>query len=100
MRCLLALVIPSTIGPIRDWYGRSRQPDRPLRKRREPIPRPASWNCRGCWGAVVKWLWTVNVVPGPQVSAIKAWWPGAAYVTWIGIDGHYFQAPVRFAGLF
>ena len=48
----------------------------------------------------VKWLWTVNVVPGPQVSAIKAWWPGAAYVTWIGVDGHYFQQGIRFPDLF
>lgn len=48
----------------------------------------------------VKWLWTVNVVPGPQVSAIKAWWPGAAYVTWIGVDGHYFQPGIRFPSLF
>jgi hypothetical protein len=48
----------------------------------------------------VKWLWTVNVVPGPQVSAIKAWWPGTAYVTWTGIDGHYFQPANRFPNLF
>jgi mannan endo-1,4-beta-mannosidase len=48
----------------------------------------------------VKWLWTVNVVPGPRVSAIKAWWPGAAYVTWVGVDGHYFQPGIRFPDLF
>lgn len=48
----------------------------------------------------VKWLWTVNVVGGPRVRAIKAWWPGAAYVTWAGIDGHYFQPSIRFPQLF
>jgi hypothetical protein len=48
----------------------------------------------------VKWLWTVNVVPGPRVSAIKAWWPGEAYVTWVGVDGHYFQPGIRFPDLF
>ncbi len=48
----------------------------------------------------VRWLWTVNVVGGPQVSAIKRWWPGAAYVTWVGIDGHYFQPSIRFPQLF
>jgi mannan endo-1,4-beta-mannosidase len=48
----------------------------------------------------VTWLWTVNVVGGPQVTAIKAWWPGAAYVTWAGIDGHYFDPSVRFPELF
>ena len=48
----------------------------------------------------VRWLWTVNVIGGPEVSAIKAWWPGAAYVTWAGIDGHYFQPSIRFPQLF
>jgi hypothetical protein len=48
----------------------------------------------------VKWLWTVNVVGGPNVSAIRRWWPGAAYVTWVGIDGHYFTPTIDFASLF
>jgi mannan endo-1,4-beta-mannosidase len=48
----------------------------------------------------VIWLWTVNVVGGPQVSEVEVWWPGAAYVTWIGIDGHYFQPHITFASLF
>jgi len=47
----------------------------------------------------VRWLWTVNVV-GPQANAIKGWWPGAEYVTWVGIDGHYFQPSIRFPALF
>jgi hypothetical protein len=48
----------------------------------------------------VRWLWTVNVVGGPDVSAIKEWWPGASYVTWVGIDGHYFTPSIDFASLF
>lgn len=48
----------------------------------------------------VIWLWTVNVVGGPQVSAVNRWWPGPSYVTWTGIDGHYFQPHIRFANLF
>jgi len=48
----------------------------------------------------VKWLWTVNVVGGPNVSSVQEWWPGAAYVTWVGIDGHYFTPSIRFASLF
>jgi hypothetical protein len=48
----------------------------------------------------VRWLWTVNVVGGPQVRSIRAWWPGAAYVTWVGIDGHYFQPSNQFTQLF
>jgi Glycosyl hydrolase family 26 len=48
----------------------------------------------------VIWLWTVNVVGGPQVSAVKAWWPGASYVTWVGVDGHYFERHIKFVDLF
>lgn len=48
----------------------------------------------------VTWLWAVNVVGGPQVSPIKAWWPGSAYVDWAGIDGHYFSKSNRFPQLF
>jgi mannan endo-1,4-beta-mannosidase len=36
----------------------------------------------------VTWLWTINAdVPG--TGRIAAWWPGKAYVTWVGIDGYY-----------
>jgi len=48
----------------------------------------------------VTWLWTVNVVNGRNVSAIRAWWPGAHMVNWVGVDGHYFQSAIRFSGLF
>lgn len=48
----------------------------------------------------VRWLWTVNVTGGPRVSAVSQWWPGAAYVTWVGIDGHYYQPLAGFPQLF
>jgi glycosyl hydrolase family 26 len=38
----------------------------------------------------VTWLWTVNVT-GPQAGPIRDWWPGSAYVTWIAIDGYFYQ---------
>jgi mannan endo-1,4-beta-mannosidase len=49
----------------------------------------------------VTWLWTVNIIdvkggirsPGP-------WWPGAKYVTWVGIDGYYYKSNWQFASLF
>lgn len=50
----------------------------------------------------VIWLWNVNVInkrhdsipdPGP-------WWPGNAYVTWVGIDGYYHKSNWKFAPLF
>ena len=37
----------------------------------------------------VTWLWTVNAQERPGSQPIRAWWPGARYVTWVGIDGYY-----------
>jgi hypothetical protein len=51
----------------------------------------------------VSWLWTVNVVdnnlpvPIPDPSP---WWPGPSYVTWVGIDGYYYNSSTSFASLF
>jgi mannan endo-1,4-beta-mannosidase len=47
----------------------------------------------------VTWLWGPNVqYPGSAVLA--AWYPGNAYVDWVGLDG-YFQKPTdNFASLF
>lgn len=39
----------------------------------------------------VTWLWTVNDATYGE-GPIHDWWPGAAYVTWIGIDA-YFDVP-------
>jgi mannan endo-1,4-beta-mannosidase len=36
----------------------------------------------------VTWLWTMNVL-GNQTHPLSAYWPGASYVTWVGIDGYY-----------
>jgi mannan endo-1,4-beta-mannosidase len=48
----------------------------------------------------VTWLWTVNVVGSPRTSPVRPWWPGASYVNWVGIDGHYFQQSLKFPNLF
>jgi hypothetical protein len=48
----------------------------------------------------VSWVWTVNRgVPGrsPDVSY---YWPGAKYVTWVGIDGYYFNRGDNFRLIF
>ena len=50
----------------------------------------------------VVWMWTVNVDP-PHGDAIKSparWWPGSAYVNWVGIDGYYLKPSWSFAPLF
>lgn len=51
----------------------------------------------------VTWLWTVNIVNDTQKGMIprpNAWWPGNAYVNWVGIDGYYLKPSWQFAPLF
>jgi hypothetical protein len=49
----------------------------------------------------VTWLWTVNVIHGQDgVASPAPWWPGRSYVTWVGIDGYYFNASSTFPPLF
>ena len=49
----------------------------------------------------VTWMWTVNIIdwriPIPNPAP---WWPGRAYVNWVGIDGYYFNSTWKFAPLF
>jgi Glycosyl hydrolase family 26 len=47
----------------------------------------------------VTWLWTINQdlsTTGPLTS----WWPGAQYVTWVGIDGYYYRPSSTFTTVF
>ena len=49
----------------------------------------------------VTWLWTVNIVDQKGgIPSPAAWWPGASYVTWVGIDGYYLKPSWKFAPLF
>jgi hypothetical protein len=49
----------------------------------------------------VTWLWAVNVIDAQQEAASPApWWPGASYVTWVGMDGYYVKPSAAFASLF
>jgi hypothetical protein len=47
----------------------------------------------------VTWLWSVNLIPvnGP---AIRDWWPGDSYVTWVGIDGYLAERYMNFSNTF
>ena len=47
----------------------------------------------------VTWLWTVNQ-DGPRTGPITSWWPGRSYVTWVGIDGYYFNQSDTFKKVF
>jgi len=47
----------------------------------------------------VTWLWTIQadeVGTGP----IARWWPGAQYVSWVGIDGYYYRPSETFSSIF
>jgi hypothetical protein len=48
----------------------------------------------------VTWLWTVNEMGREGTQPIHAWWPGANYVTWVGIDGYYVPGSDSFASVF
>jgi hypothetical protein len=47
----------------------------------------------------VTWLWTVNSINAAS-APLRQWWPGASYVTWVGIDGYYYQPAATFASVF
>ncbi|WP_300607237.1 glycoside hydrolase family 26 protein [Trebonia sp.] len=48
----------------------------------------------------VIWLWTVNAVNAAEKADLRDWWPGASYVTWVGIDGYFYFASETFASVF
>jgi hypothetical protein len=54
---------------------------------------------RGQGADNVTWLWTVNQ-DRPGTGPVASWWPGAEYVTWVGIDGYYFKPSDTFARVF
>jgi mannan endo-1,4-beta-mannosidase len=54
---------------------------------------------RGQGADNVTWLWTLQA-DEPGTGPIESWWPGAAYVTWVGIDGYYYRPSSTFASVF
>jgi beta-mannanase len=49
----------------------------------------------------VIWLWTVNIIDTlGGIPSPARWWPGSSYVTWVGLDGYYYQPSWTFASLF
>jgi hypothetical protein len=43
----------------------------------------------------VTWVWTVNSKNAAS-SPLAQWWPGAAWVDWVGIDGYYYRSSDTF----
>jgi mannan endo-1,4-beta-mannosidase len=54
---------------------------------------------RGEGAENVTWLWTINA-DRPGSGPVADWWPGARYVTWVGIDGYYYRPSDTFASVF
>jgi len=48
----------------------------------------------------VTWLWTINADEPGSTGPLQDWWPGAAYVDWVGIDGYYYERSSTFASVF
>jgi hypothetical protein len=47
----------------------------------------------------VTWVWTIQADES-GTRPIAAFWPGAQYVTWVGIDGYYYHPTDTFASVF
>ena len=47
----------------------------------------------------VTWLWTLQADQA-GTGPVTSWWPGAQYVTWVGIDGYYYDPSDTFANVF
>jgi mannan endo-1,4-beta-mannosidase len=47
----------------------------------------------------VTWLWTVQA-DEQGTGPVASWWPGASYVTWVGVDGYYYRPADTFATVF
>jgi mannan endo-1,4-beta-mannosidase len=47
----------------------------------------------------VTWLWTLQA-DEKGTGSVASWWPGAQYVTWVGIDGYYRYPSDNFASVF
>jgi hypothetical protein len=47
----------------------------------------------------VTWLWTIQADEA-GTGPIASWWPGAQYVSWVGIDGYYYTPSQTFFSIF
>ena len=45
------------------------------------------------------WLWTINT-DLPRSGPVARWWPGSAYVTWVGVDGYFYRPSDTFTTVF
>lgn len=48
----------------------------------------------------VLWVWNPNVDGAETTNNLKAWYPGDAYVNWIGLDGYFYSTGDTFTSVF
>jgi cellulose synthase (UDP-forming) len=54
---------------------------------------------RAAGASNVTWMWTVNAV-NAYSPPLRQWWPGKAWVNWVGIDGYYYYSTDTFTSVF
>jgi mannan endo-1,4-beta-mannosidase len=54
---------------------------------------------RGQGADNVTWMWTINS-DLRYTRPVASWWPGAEYVTWVGIDSYYVRPSDTFGSVF
>lgn len=47
----------------------------------------------------VTWVWAINAINGTH-GPLSPWWPGSAWVSWVGIDGYYYDYGDNFESVF
>ncbi len=47
----------------------------------------------------VTWVWSANST-NVGANSLRQWWPGAAWVSWVGIDGYYYWSRDTFDSVF
>jgi hypothetical protein len=73
-------------------------------KQTSPATFVAAWRhlvtlFRSAGAGNVTWVWTIQADES-GTRPIAAFWPGAQYVTWVGIDGYYYHPSDTFASVF
>ena len=46
------------------------------------------------------WVWSVNSTNVGPGGSLRKWWPGAAWVNWVGVDGYYYAAGDSYNSVF
>lgn len=47
----------------------------------------------------VTWVWAVNAT-NVGANSLRQWWPGSAWVNWVGMDGYYYSSSDTFSTVF